>query len=525
MKAKLDALSFTVADALRLPDVQRGLPAVLACPEGLDRPIRWVHASEVPHVASLLTGGELLLTTGMELAAGEALRRRYVGELAACGLAALVIELGSALKAVPDDMCTAARDAGLPLIALAREVPFVKVTEAIHTELINRRYGLLQRGEEIKQRLVDIMLAGEGVSEVLQSFAEVVGNPVFLEGPDGTLLFHAGTGDDLDAWEQLRGREAGVSLERPVPMGRANVAGRLAILATARPLDELDDIALGQAVSIVSLALLRAREEEQLVVRERGNLLADLVSGTVGELDAIRQAERLGFPVRNRSLMAVAFAEMPQSPPPIRAALLADVQRALDGNGLTALVGGSAHRESLLALVAVPDQRGRRELADAVAAVLRRAWARRRPEATVIIAADGPTDWSHAGGALSTAGQTLGCAVALPEADWHDATELELERLLWELRLEGGLGAFVKRTLGPLLDHDDNRKLKLVPTLEVLCLNGGRKAEAARALHLHRQALYYRITRIESILGVNLSDPGRLLTLHVALRARNYVTE
>jgi purine catabolism regulator len=522
MPVKLDSLTVTIAEALCLPDLQRGLPEVLACPEELERPIRWVHASEVPNIASLLTGGELLLTTGMQLAAGASARREYVAGLAACGLAALVIELGSALDSVPADVCDAATEAGLPLIALHREVQFVKVTEAIHTELINRRYGLLQEGEEIKQRLVEVMLAGEGVSEVLRTFSAIVGNPVFLEGADGALLFHAGSADDLDAWERLGKPATGVRLERPVPMGRANSSGRLVILATIKALSERDHVALGQATSIVSIALLRAREEEQLVVRERGSLLADLASGTLRGADASRQAQRLGFPVGNRSLMAFAFTEIPESPPPSRAALLADLQRALDGHGLSALVGGRARSESL-ALVAVPGQRDRLDVAQDVAAVLRGTWEKRHPEARVIIAVDGPRAWGHAGDALSMAAETLACAVALPEADWHDATKLELERLLWELRLEGRLGEFVRRTLGPLLDHDRDRKLKLLPTLEVLCLNGGRKAEAARVLHLHRQALYHRISRIETLLGVSLSDPGRLLTLHVALRARCYV--
>jgi purine catabolism regulator len=60
-------------------------------------------------------------------------------------------------------------------------------------------------------------------------------------------------------------------------------------------------------------------------------------------------------------------------------------------------------------------------------------------------------------------------------------------------------------------------------TLEVLCARGGHKAQAARELHLHRQALYHRISRIESLLGVDLSDPTRLTTLSVALRALPYL--
>ena len=57
--------ALTVEMALALPSVRRGLPKVVAGRRNLDRPIRWAHSSEVPDIARLLKGGELLLITGM----------------------------------------------------------------------------------------------------------------------------------------------------------------------------------------------------------------------------------------------------------------------------------------------------------------------------------------------------------------------------------------------------------------------------------------------------------------------------
>ena len=55
----------TVADVLAIPVVQRGTPAVVAGSAGLHRRVRWVHAAEVAEIAHLLSGGELVLTTGI----------------------------------------------------------------------------------------------------------------------------------------------------------------------------------------------------------------------------------------------------------------------------------------------------------------------------------------------------------------------------------------------------------------------------------------------------------------------------
>ena len=80
--------------ALELPGLRGGLPEVVAGADRLHRTVRWVHAGEVPNIASLLKGGELLLTTGLGLGARPADQRAFVRRLADRGIAALVVELG-----------------------------------------------------------------------------------------------------------------------------------------------------------------------------------------------------------------------------------------------------------------------------------------------------------------------------------------------------------------------------------------------------------------------------------------------
>ena len=87
------------------------------------------------------------------------------------------------------------------------------------------------------------------------------------------------------------------------------------------------------------------------------------------------------------------------------------------------------------------------------------------------------------------------------------------------LRDQPDLRAFVHRRLGPLIEHDDGRPLQLLPTLEAFLTYRGHKSETARALHLERQSVYHRISRIEALLGASLDDEETRLGLHLALRA------
>ncbi|KUN26617.1 transcriptional regulator [Streptomyces antibioticus] len=131
--------ALTLREILALDPVRASEPELLAGAGGLDRPVRWVHSSEVYEGANFLDGGELLLTNGFGLTdADEEVRRRYVRELAARGAAGLAVEVGRSLPAMPAEVTDEARRLGLPLLALRRVVPFVRITEAANRAIVAR---------------------------------------------------------------------------------------------------------------------------------------------------------------------------------------------------------------------------------------------------------------------------------------------------------------------------------------------------------------------------------------------------
>ncbi|MER8011385.1 PucR family transcriptional regulator [Streptomyces sp. NPDC094149] len=131
--------ALTLREVLDLDPVRAAEPELLAGHRGLDRPVRWVHSSEVYEGANFLDGGELLLTNGFGLTgADEEVRRRYVRELAARGAAGLAVEIGRSLPHMPAEVVDEARRLGLPLLALHRVVPFVRITEAANRAIVAR---------------------------------------------------------------------------------------------------------------------------------------------------------------------------------------------------------------------------------------------------------------------------------------------------------------------------------------------------------------------------------------------------
>ncbi|MFY1594944.1 PucR family transcriptional regulator [Micromonospora sp. WMMD737] len=197
----------TVREVLALDPVRHGAPRLVAGDAGLDRPVRWVHVTEVPDIAPLLGGGELVLTTGIGLPADDAGLRAFIGDLADVGVSGLVVELGRRyVSGVPRVMAAAAERRGLPLVELRRATPFVRITEAVHALIVDAQLTELRATEEIHQRFTELSVEGAGPGEVVRQAADLSGCPVVLENLSRQVLAYDPAGESaellLDCWEQ-----------------------------------------------------------------------------------------------------------------------------------------------------------------------------------------------------------------------------------------------------------------------------------------------------------------------------------
>ncbi|NJP52566.1 PucR family transcriptional regulator [Streptomyces sp. SBST2-5] len=530
----------TVKQALELPGLRSGLPEVVAGADRLDRTVRWVHAGEVPNIASLLKGGELLLTTGYGMGNRPADQRAFVRTLAERDIAALVVELGTRFTRLPAALVDTARAAGLPLVQLHREVPFVTVTEEIHTEIINGHYALLQRAEEVHRRCTEALLGGGGVPQVLEILAGFSGNPVFLETTDGQLLYAAGEGlegaDPLQVWEGLRDRHQD---DPPTGSALIDVPGggpgsgpraRLVLLPVRGRLLPVHRMAAERAADILAVVLMQARQEEELAARGRGDFLTDLAEGRISAQDAPAQARVLGFKPGDSPLLPVVMRLGDALSPHGGgwAVLARAVSEELASLGVPLLLGVRPVEGRVPLLLGLRSEADRTAIADRAAVALRAGVERAgilRPGAPPPVVVVGmPGGWAAASTGLRHAAETATAAQGLPERPWYDARRLDIDLLMWRLRDHPDLAAFVERALGPLLEHDRRSRPPLLPTLETYLAHTGRKAETARELHLNRQTLYNRLARIGELLGSDLDDPQTALVLSLALRARRHVS-
>ncbi|HTD07388.1 MAG TPA: PucR family transcriptional regulator ligand-binding domain-containing protein, partial [Solirubrobacteraceae bacterium] len=106
--------------------------------------VRWVHSTELQDPTPWLKGGELLLTTGIQLNGPKA-QRELVDRLADHEIAGLGFGTGFAHKRLPAALVTAAKKREFPLFEVPYELPFIAITERAFAQLLDERYELLQR--------------------------------------------------------------------------------------------------------------------------------------------------------------------------------------------------------------------------------------------------------------------------------------------------------------------------------------------------------------------------------------------
>ncbi|HEX6024066.1 MAG TPA: PucR family transcriptional regulator [Solirubrobacter sp.] len=533
----------SLADVLDLPVVRRALPEVVVGDAELGREIRWAHVIEMPDPQDLLKGGELVLTTGLGAGSDAAHQAAWTASLIDQGVAALAVELGSSWRDVPPPVVAGCARAGVPIVAFHRPVRFIEITEAVHGAVVNAQFALLARGEEIHRRFTELILQGRGVPEILAELCAAVGNPVVLEDAGGSLVYYVSgpVGDDLalSAWADVR-RGTGEGAYAVDVRLLDSFWGRLLALSLDRRLDEFDRVAVERAALAVAVDLLAKQHDEQLRARSRGAFLSELADGRVEEADARRRAEALGLAGAGRGDLlpvaatwrAPAFARgRGRRRDSVGASvgegiswtrLSGDLRTALSSTGFGVLLG--PRDVDVLILLALGSRGYDAALPEHVAHLFHGALDRHGlGPADAALAIGAPADsWTAAGQGLRRVRRSAGAATALPVARWHDARRPGVADLLYDLRDSPELDAFVDEQLGPLLADGAPRTRALLETLEAYLAAGGRKAEAARALHLERQSLYLRLRRIEELLGVSLDDEDVMLGLHLAIRARRF---
>ncbi|WP_211253798.1 PucR family transcriptional regulator [Deinococcus misasensis] len=144
----------TLQEILNLPAFRKA--EVLCGFSQLSQVVTWVHVSEVMDAHRFLSGGEVLLTTGVELArARPAEQAHFITSLAQGGAHGLIIELVQWMQEVSPEILAAARLYDFPLMVFREEVRYADLTRAAHQRILQPHSESVLGGNPIIEALVE----------------------------------------------------------------------------------------------------------------------------------------------------------------------------------------------------------------------------------------------------------------------------------------------------------------------------------------------------------------------------------
>lgn len=493
-----------------------------------EREIRWVHITELADPTPWLSGGELLLTTGIPLDTADR-QRKFIRLLTDNGAAGLGFGTGFNHAKVPKALIAEANAADFPVFEVPYETPFIAITEAAFSRLVNEQYDVLSRGIAVNERLERLVLQGGGLNEIAREIAAAVGGSSVVLDARGEVLASGGRRlpeyllDAIRGEVQPRGTAAapfvpkqsdlrGRALAHPVSPRAGAAEAWLVVVRRSGELGDFERLCVQQAAIVVALELMRERVARETERRLSGEVLAATLSGRLAADDVRDRLAPFGIGER-AAVLAFELAD-PSAAEPTLAEFLSSQNRP-------ALVAPhpAGRRELLCAVVdgskgdPIDLAKEARGALEAAHGPLRAATSRALPTERV------RHSFHEARCALEATGFSNGAA---PLVASH--RDLGAFTLLLSVQDTEALRLYCESVLGPIEDSDERYAGELLRSLEAYIDRNGHWERAASDCYCHRHTLRYRIKRIEELTGRDLSRANDRVELWLALRAKELIS-
>lgn len=484
-----------------------------------DKPITWVHVSELADPTPFLTGGELILTTGLAAASPGGTSARagtgpgsavgYVRRLIDAAVVGLGFGIGLSHDAVPADLVAAAQRHGLALLEVPHSTPFIAISRAVSRALAADDYAAVTETFTAQQALTRAALSPSGPDQLVRHLSRQVAGWVVLLDRDGAVVTRspdapAGLPEPLVAELAVLAAHRGpVSSSFPVGADTvslqsigAGARGRafLAVGRSTAPTAAQRSL-VNAAVMLLTIMLERSGRSRTSVDRVASAILRLVLAGRLDLAGEVAGEVSLELPVGPVTVLVALPRDEAASGSP---AVPGDPAVRFPGAMLAAELDG-AHVGVLGAPAPVAA-----EYAARLAAL-----------SDVAVGLSAPTQYPKIAAAHRQARQAadFGRRHGAPVTGFADISMAGISGMLGRQKAL----AFAESLLLPLIEHDLVGRGDLVVSLRTWLAHHGQWDPSAAALGVHRHTLRHRIRTAEAMLGRSLDAPGTRGELWFAL--------
>lgn len=504
-------MAVTIDGIRRLPDLALEL---VAGRDGGDNEIRWVHVSEIEDPTRWLRGGELLLTTGLQLEGDDAFRA-YVRRLADAGCAGIGFGVGIDHDTVPEAMIAEADRVGIPVLRIPVDAPYISISEAVSNMIAEERFDAISRAFSAQQALTRSAIAGSIDTVVHEIARQIRGWAIHTDG-EGRL--QARWPDDAAARlpallpDIFRARTSsaivGPSDSTVIhALTTDGVPRGYLVVGIDRPIGTFERLVLQGAAAILTLESERNRSLTGRLRRLQADTLRMLLRSPQPPYDISRQVQGWGLDLFALRVSVTLVSDEHGSE------LVEAILSMLSDRGIPGAACAMPWREGLTQVAVLVDDSD--ATLDLVAATITES----APASFTGIGEAGTID------RVRHLYRNSLNAASIGQLDRRAVTrfdDLPAMQLLLGSDNTDAVRSFVAQVLGDLAAPvAPGRDADLRTTLELFLTHNGHWNEAATALGIHRHTLKARIERIAQITGRNPESSYGRMELWLAVLAEN----
>ena len=541
----------TVQDILDIPGLNLKL---LAGHRAATSPVRWVHITEMADPTKWLRGGELLLTTGLGIQnVEEDEQLAHLRRLVEAKVSGLGFGVGFGFKKVPEAMIRLADEQGFPLFEVPYNVPFIAITEAVASKIVNEQYSMLQRSLAVHEKLTKIVLEEKGLQFIISTLAALVGCSAVLFDFHGVVLCEAShrrripTELVAELWKQIsdkraqrqhfavdgRGHATAVQVYPVVASHR--IGAFLAIIKDTGEFSDYDRIIMHHVVTVTALELVKKKAVAETEKRLAGDFFDELIASDLYEEEIARRLAFFGLEPEVEHLITLVdideFKAFVDGKSDKQETVVQDVKERLHWAVDEFLAQrdvpfiSASRSDSVVVLLQIGADKTARVLG--IAGELQEAITAMIPEVTVSIGIGRPhrslvdlrQSYYEAHYAIKIR-KLKGDTSVIASFD-----DLGSYGLLLGLQDTLSLEVFYDSVLGKLHDYDEQSSSDLVKSLACFLEANGHWGEAAERLYVHRHTLRYRMKRVEEISGRDLGSSQDRMEFWLALKAKELIDQ
>ena len=537
----------TIKEAIEMECLNKS--KIIAGHRGINNIVSRVNIMADPDILDWVSEGELLLTTAYSLKKDDIhMQKRLIMESSKKKLAGIGIKIHPYMNSLSKEVIDLADSLGFPIIDIDYSTPFVDIMTPVFKEIFNKQAALLQKVERVHNDLMDVVLRGGSIKEIIKTLKQTIQNPIIVRDHYFEEYIYEKNENEIYDYNMFveRSKEffknnsehknIDVKIERieqyedkPVKkimipiIVKGNVYGHILVWEIEREISNYDKVTLESASTIIALEFLKKSSVHAVEHRYKAEFFGNLISNdekrkkealsrsNIYKLDPNAYYTIVNIYIKNTyNERNIEFKNK----------IILNLEKVCTYNKWNSLIIEKEEKIYILNMWKT-EKDVENNSSCFVAKTNDYIEENIRKEDYMIGIGRAYKGLEQVYKSMQDAEKAIEIGTMFNKNNIVFFEDLGIYKIFCKEHLNEELNKFYKETLLVLVEYDQKKNTELVKTLQIYFETNGNLKKTSGILFTHYNTVLYRMQRIKEITGRDVENPEDRFNLETALKIMN----